>query len=297
MPIISFADFKRQLKNVLAKGNDARRMFKKNRYLRSDRIPWSKGYNEYKYDFIGEFIESEEISSFSKGMLPSGYGYRMDERFVEYPWFFSRIKDDERIILDAGSVLNFSQILKARKLRGKHLYIATLAYEGRPLAPISPSYIYEDLRDTCFRDSFFDAVCSLSTVEHIGLDNTILYTSDKSKRENDRFSYLLAVVEFRRILKEGGTLYLSVPYGLYRNHGWFQLFDSEMVNRLIETFNPAQVQATYFKYEHDQWNFSDAESCRTGEFFDIRSNNDYEPDYLAGARCVVCLEMTKGPEK
>lgn len=297
MPNIGFNPLKRQIKNILAKGKDARRTFLKDRYLRSERIPWSEGYQEYKYDFIGEFIECNEMADFTKGALPTGFGYRMDERFVEYPWFFSHLKDDEQVLLDAGSVLNFSQILQTRKLRNRRLYIATLASEGYPAAPISPSYVYEDLRDTCFRDSFFDAVCSLSTLEHIGLDNTILYTADKSKKEDDRFSYLQAIEEFRRILKVNGTLYLTVPYGRYRNHGWFQVFDAEMINRLIETFSPAQIQTTYFKYENDQWNFSDMDSCRDGEFFDIQTRNDYEPDYLAGARCVICLEMTKSAKR
>lgn len=270
------------------------RKYLKVRYLASRRIPWSTGYSEYKYDFLGAFIDSKELSIFKQaGSLPPRYGYRIDERIVEYPWFFSRLKDDERIILDAGSVLNFKQILLMEKIKDRKLYITTLFNEGRSDVQSSPSYIYEDLRDSCFKDNFFDAICSLSTVEHIGLDNTMIYTPDSSKLEDDKFAHLRAITEFKRVLKKNGTLYMSVPFGSYKNHGWFQVFDSQMINRIIETFQPSSLSKTFFKYEHDQWNFSLEDKCLDGYCFDIHKCKTFEPDYLAFSRCIICLEMVK----
>lgn len=287
------SQIKKSVLNGLTKGEQLVLAYRKLRYLKSKRIPWSTGYNEYKYDFIGDFVNSDEMSFLKEGKLPPKYGYRMDERVVEYPWFFSRLKDSETTILDAGSVLNFKQILAAAKLKDRKLYISTLFYEGRPDIQPSPSYIYEDMRGMCFRDNFFDAICSLSTVEHIGLDNTILYTTDLSKKENDKYAHLQAIKEFRRVLKNNGTLYLSLPFGRYKNHGWFQVFDSEMVDKIIITFNPSKVDKTFFKYENDQWNLSCQEKCLDGYCFDIHHCKEYEKDYLAFSRCIVCLEMTK----
>jgi len=251
------------------------------------------GYNDYKYDFLGRFVNSNELSVFNKGPLPSKYGYRMDDRFVEYPWFFSRLKDHEHIILDAGSVLNFKQILLADKLVNRNIYISTLFYEGRPEIQPSPSYIYEDLRNMCFKDDFFDAICSLSTLEHIGFDNTMIYTPDVSKKENDKYAHLSALKEFRRVLKKNGTLYLSMPFGKYKDHGWFQVFDSEMINVIVDAFHASKVIKTFFRYDNDQWNFSTEMDCQDGYCFDIHKSNKYEADYLAFSRCVVCLEMIK----
>ena len=267
---------------------------RKYKYLMSKRIPWTIGYSEYKYDFIGKIINREGLSSFVNGTLPAGYGYRLDERAVEYPWFFARLKENEQIILDAGSVLNHREILSADKLKGRKLYISTLFYEGRPEISPSPSYLYEDLRNMCFRDDFFDAICCLSTLEHIGLDNTRLYTPDQAKKESNKYSHLVAIAEFKRVLRFGGTLYLTIPFGSYKNHGWLQVFDSEMLNKIIETFEPTSMSKTFFRYENDQWNFSEEKMCQDGYCFDIHENKLYEKDYLAFARCVVCLEMTKG---
>lgn len=265
----------------------------KYRYLKSKRIPWTIGYSQYKYDFVGELINSDRLSCFTGGKLPPEYGYRLDERVVEYPWFFSRLKATEQIILDAGSVLNHRQILTANILKGRKLYISTLYYEGcQDIAP-SPSYVYGDLRHMCFKDDFFDAICSLSTMEHIGLDNTKFYTPDPVNNENEKYSYLEAVSEIRRVLRPGGTVYLSVPFGIYKNHGWFQVFDNEMLHRLVEVFDPAKLDMSYFRYENDQWNFSSDESCRDGFCYDPCTRNTYEQDFLAFSRCVVCLEMVK----
>lgn len=263
------------------------------RYVMSKRIPWTAGYSEYKYDSIGEFINCEEISCFNKGLLPPGYGFRLDERVVEYPWFFSRLKDSEQVILDAGSVLNHRQILAAHKLKSRKLYISTLFYEARPDIIPSPSYVYEDLRAMCFQAEFMDAVCCLSTLEHVGMDNTKLYTPDETKNENSLADYLQVIAECRRVLKPGGTLYLSVPFGRHKDHGWFQVFDSAMVNNIIDVFKPSSSAKTFFRYENDQWNFSAEEQCQDGYCFDIHENKIYEEDYLAFARCVVCLELTR----
>lgn len=285
---------KKIILNSLQNVEDFILSFNKHRYLKSERIPWTVGYSEYKYDSIGDFINSKELAAFTNRLLPAGYGYRLDERAVEYPWFFSRLKDTERTILDAGSVLNHRQILSAEKLKGRNLYISTLFYEVRPAITPSPSYIYEDLRDMCFRDDFLDAICCLSTLEHVGMDNTKLYTPDNSKNENNQDSYLIVISEFNRVLKPGGTLYLSIPFGVNKNHGWLQVFDSAMLNRIIEEFAPLSFSKTFFRYENDQWNFSTEDTCQDGYCFDIHENKVYEKDFLAFARCVVCVELIKG---
>lgn len=252
--------------------------------------PWRLGYVPYKFTAIRRTIAQGVLND---GVLPTGHGFRLDERVVEYPWFFSRLPSSEGNLLDAGSVLNYSFLLSQPALANKRVFISTLAPESDCYWSRAVSYVYEDLRDSCFRDNYFDWVVSLSTIEHIGLDNTMLYTQDETKRENDDDAYLAAVKEFKRVLKPNGTLFLSMPYGQHRNHGWFQIFDAEMVDRIIKAFAPAEYRESHFKYKADGWLVSDREQSSGATYFDIHTQKHYAADFAAASRAVVCLELRK----
>ncbi|MCK5346152.1 MAG: methyltransferase domain-containing protein, partial [Candidatus Heimdallarchaeota archaeon] len=213
--------------------------------------PWSLGYSIYKFKEIADTIE-RKLNIFNASQLPFRYGFGIDERIVEYPWFFSQLKENEEMLLDAGGTLNHSKILKLSKLKDRRLYILTLHPEGEYNKSPFPTYKYEDLRKISYADDFFDAVMCISTLEHVGMDNSFIYTPDKSKNENDKYAFLDAINELKRVLKKRGTLYLTVPYGKYKNHKWFQVFDAEMVTKLKEVFSPSNICETYFRYEHKQ---------------------------------------------
>jgi hypothetical protein len=107
----------------------------------------------------------------------------------------------------------------------------------------------------------------------------------------------------RRVLKPGGVLYITFPFGKYENHGWFQQFDSPLMDRLIEGFSPTSFNETIFRYDPDGWKLSDRNSCahlqyfdvHTSKYFDPKSSIEYPPDYPAAERAVACLELFKKP--
>ena len=259
-------------------------------FILNGKNPWSFGYNIYKWKMIENYLQSDV---FNKGNLITNYGFRIDERIIEYPWLLSRLPNDEGILLDAGSTLNFELILNQPSLQSKKIFISTLAPEGNCYWKRGISYIFEDLRNCCYRDNLFDYVACISTAEHIGLDNTILYTKDLSKKEHTPNTYLNAINEFYRIIKPGGILYLTLPFGKKQTRGWFQVFDSQMIDEIITTFNPSLVMENHFRYQPAGWEKSSRELSKDATCFDIHQQKEYDPDFAAFSRGIICMEMKK----
>jgi len=252
--------------------------------------PWSFGYNIYKWKKLKEYFDN---NIFNEGQLIENYGFRIDERIIEYPWFFSRLPKDSGNLLDAGSILNHELIVNQPSLQSKKIFISTLGPEENCFWKRGISYVFEDLRNCCYRDNYFDWIACISTAEHIGLDNTRLYTDDISKNENNPGSYMSAINEFHRILKSGGILYLTLPFGKKINRGWFQVFDDKMIDELIAAFNPSSVIESHFKYQPTGWEKSTRTLSKDATCFDIHQQTEYEQDFAAFSRGLVCLEMKK----
>ena len=218
----------------------------------------------------------------------------MDERVVEYPWLFDRLRRSATSlgrILDAGSALNHDYILENEPLCNADLTIITLAPENRCYWYKGYSYVYGDFRQTRFRDGAFDTIISVSTLEHVGLDNTLLYTSDLQKQETNRYGFVAAISEFRRILAPGGRCILTVPFGAYENFGWFQVFDREMVQLLIETFAPSAFDAEYFQYQETGWQRASEEQACNATAFDPQSGRGRLDDRAGCARAIACIQL------
>jgi hypothetical protein len=101
------------------------------------------------------------------------------------------------------------------------------------------------------------------------------------------------MAEFRRVLKPGGRLLLTVPFGLPQNYGWLQQFDKAGIEDIINAFGSNPLLTTFFQYVPNGWIISDAESCKKSEYFDVHSANEPAPDRAAAARAVACLEFQK----
>ena len=272
-------------------------------YLKSDRRPWREGYYEFREQRLTQAVNDDALLDvFAQNKpLPEGYGYRLDARIVEIPWVLSRVRTAGGRFLDAGSALNYDFVLTSPSLKEKQVTIVTLAPEGQAFWQLGVSYVFGDLRDLDFRDERFDSVACVSTIEHIGMDNTMYAHDLQIARRSDPSEFVLAVKELRRVLKTGGSLYISFPFGRYENHGWFQQFDAELVDTLISAFGPTRSQETIFQYHPEGWQRSDREAARNCEFFDVHATRSSgagppaeEPaDYAAGERALACLELVK----
>ena len=264
--------------------------------------PWSRGYSEYRTQELNKVLGSEELMRvFAQSKpLPEGYGFRLDERIIEYPWVLSRLPEEPCRLLDAGSVLNFDYIINHPTLGNKDISILTLFPEASCFWGKRISYLYADLRDTPFRDNYFDSIICISTLEHVGMDSYI-YTGGQLASKKDPGSFTNVIEEFNRILKARGTLFLTMPYGKYSDFGFFQQFDASLVGKAIKFFAGSLAESSYYRYLDSGWILSTSSECSNCDYFNIhetkyfdeRSNKDYDKDYAAAARAVACLKLVK----
>ena len=264
------------------------------KYRVSGRKPWTLGYSHYKEMVIRDVLRDKDLLDcfLHNRVLPARYGFRLDERLVEYPWIFARLGVVERSLLDAGSGLNFQYILNLPALKRRSIVIYNLSPEN-VIRQSNVSYIYSDLRHTILKSECFDEIVCISTLEHVGMNSTFLYSKDPSFNEFRPDDYQDVVREFKRLLKPGGKLFITVPYGRYENLGWLQQFDHQKIETVLEVFGGSAISVAYYRYFADGWQLTDADVCADCSYFDIHNRSDYEPDYVAAARAVACIEMVK----
>lgn len=262
-------------------------------YIQKGRLPWSDGYSKYKDQFIREvFANDDLINRFKNALkLPDNFGQRLDERVVEYPWVLTRLRKSTGLIMDAGSTFNTPLIMDMPEIKKRTLIIYTFETDWITLRP-NVSYIFGDLCSTFLKDRLFDSIVCISTLEHIGMAQDIKkYSISNRYPEAKKEIFRDAILEFRRLILPGGQLLLTVPFGKYEDHGWFQQFDKNGIRNIIKTFGGSVRSETYYRYNEKGWQIAVADECADAEYFNIHARNDFDPDYAAAARAVACLEL------
>ena len=94
--------------------------------------PWSKGYSEYHTQELIRILNNEDLLKIFKQskQLPKKYGFRLDERIIEYPRVLSRLPKERCRVLDAGSTFNFDYIITNPIISNKDHFILTLSPES-----------------------------------------------------------------------------------------------------------------------------------------------------------------------
>lgn len=220
--------------------------------------------------------------------LPSGYGVGLDERVVEFLWVAAQ--NPRGKVLDAGSSLNHTHVLDYFQPRLAELTITTLEPEETSYVDRQVSYVFTDFRELPFRDKWFDCVISISSVEHVGMDNRS-YGSSVPRAADPAAEMERAVSEFRRVLRPAGRILISVPYGRPEDHGWFRQFGYEDVARLLEALG-GSASASFYRYRADGWQLSDAAGAGDTAYRDYMADPTPVDDLAAAARGVCCISAT-----
>ena len=177
--------------------------------------------------------------------LPSPYGRYLPERVVEL--LLARLLYEPGMkVLDVGHA-NIMECQKAmlrslptpRDLTG--IDIAEPVYDTSAYYRQS---VQASIDATPFSDGSFDLIWCISSLEHIGMDNSH-YVQDGGGKATPES----ALSEMVRLLRPGGSLLITVPYGRYEDHGWFRNFDEEHLQRLLDRVRPRMMIHELY-YEH-----------------------------------------------
>lgn len=259
-------------------------------YLIGGRRPWTLGYSEYKFFVIEKLCRSQGNKMQINYQMDTCF---LDERVVEYPWIVSRLSSKPGVLLDAGSCLNYEFLIKNKKIINKKICVFDLAPDARCFRNLGVSYFFGDLRLLPFKDSSFDYITSISTLEHVGMNNNFLYIKDSFYNEERKKSYLQVVKNFYAILKTGGKAYLSFPTGLKRNLNWMQVFDYNDIKEIIKIFSPQSYKESYFVYKDKAWHPCEKEETFNSVYFDFHKQKPWNQSLPAAAGAVCLLELKK----
>jgi hypothetical protein len=247
--------------------------------------PWTHEYVDLHRRLVSEVLDDPSlVQSFATGdPLPEGYGVGFDERVVEFPWLFAQGLQGRT--LDAGSALNHEHIVERALRFVGELHVVTLEPEELAFTERRVSYVYADLRDLPYKDGFFDTVVCLSTIEHVGMENT-RYGVDELRADDPAREMSRAIAELARV--SAGPILLSVPYGRREDHGWFRQFDRADVETLLDAAG-GRTSVTVFSYSADGWQLSDLEGAADASYRDFTADPTPVDDLAAAARAVACI--------
>lgn len=198
-----------------------------------------------------------------------------DERVVEIPWVLSRLRTRARV-LEVGYAFAEPAYLAGLVRAGVDLVGVDLAV--RDLGDIE--VVQADARELPFEDNSFGQVLLVSTLEHIGADNTAYgleaETDDDARRQ--------ALLELARVLRPDGSLLVTVPLGEPGDHGWFRQEDERGWTALF-------ARAGYFVEEVEAYELT-AEGWRAAPSFDPTGVRYAERGPAASA--VLCADLSPG---
>lgn len=254
-------------------------------------IPWTYAYNDTHRALVSAALDDAPLCAAAGAgkRLPAGYGVGLDERVVEYPWLFGQGLAGR--VLDAGSTLNHEHILDRALPLVDDLTIVTLEPEAWAFPLRRVSYVFADLREMPFADGQFDIAVSISTLEHVGMDNR-MYGVTARRAGDPEAEVARAAAELRRVVRPGGRILLTVPFGHREDHGWLRQFDAQELERLVADFGGRTGAAiTFFRYDKTGWQRSSIVDAASARYRDYTNDPRPVADLAAAARAVACVAV------
>jgi len=198
-----------------------------------------------------------------------------DERVIEVPWVLSRLVPSGRV-LEVGYAFAEAPYLAALLRSGVELVGVDLA--GRDVEGMEG--VQADVRDLPLPDASVDQALLVSTLEHVGADNS----GYGLQAEEAPASRADALRELGRVLRPRARLLVTVPLGEPGDHGWFRLDD-------VAGWNGLFASAGLFVEEQEAYELT-ADGWRAAPGF--RAEGVGYGDHGPAASAVLCTALSVG---
>jgi len=199
--------------------------------------------------------------------LPEKYGRGLPERVVEL-LLAQLLYQPGCQVLDVGHANAMTCHLEMIKAlpSPRNITGIDIAQPGYDVSGYYQDSIQGDIANTGFESNQFHRIWCISALEHFGMDNSG-YTDEFSM---DSGLAPRALLEMLRILKQGGQILITVPFGKYEDHGWFINYDSEHWQSLLNIARPkSTIHELYFRHTFGSgWTVATADELRQVGYFD-----------------------------
>jgi O-antigen chain-terminating methyltransferase len=236
---------------------------------------------DHAFELIADRAPASEIARLNDAIELIA-NHRASERVVEVPWVLSKYGGEARV-LEVGYAFAEEHYLKCLVgLRIPLLIGIDAARSPRPESFLGFHQVQGDILKPCFRPHSFDLVLCVSTIEHIGRDNT-RYGLDagRSKPHPDHD----AIKVIATWLAPAGRLLLTVPFGRFEDHGWLINYDADHLDALIKASGLDVEEKAFFGWQPGGWREVEA---------DTLTDRGYQSLGAAHAAGVALVEMRRG---
>ena len=215
--------------------------------------------------------------------LPVPCGRRLPERVVELLLARLSYRPGARVLdIGHGNAMECHRAMVRSLPAPRDLTGLDIAEPTYDVSTLYRESVRGDMGAMTFDDASFDLVWCISSLEHVGMDNSG-YTSEFSRDERlaER-----AVQEMVRVTRPGGRVLLTVPYGRYENHGWFRNLDEAHLRALVDPVRVSvSVHTLTFAHRGERgWTPAPPEELRDVGYADQGN---------AGAAALAAVVLTK----
>lgn len=202
------------------------------------------------FDLIEERAPSSEIDRLNHA-IDLIANHRPSERIVEIPWVLSKYEGEERV-LEVGYAFAEDHYLRNLVSLAIPLFVGIDAAASPRAEDLlaSIAQVRGDVLQGCFRPGSFELILCVSTIEHIGRDNSIYGIEMHHSFDEPDIEAMQAMSQW---LGPSGRLLLTVPYGRYEDHGWLINYDKEHLERLLASSELEVEERRFFGWAPGGW--------------------------------------------